>query len=756
MTSYYRIAFAGLCAVALSACDAVKDVHDEPYTAIPPKTQLIAGTVVGLGTARPVVLSYDGKQDCKAPDAKGALVASDCKFYGSPGQAQSAFSFGSSDANGSPFVVGKPYTITVVKQPFGKTCTVANPTGTVGGTDPAPVVTCVNSAIPRYDLTVTIPAGLQTLPLDFTLTTEEGDSTQHAQGVGSVVFTGKLFNSQADLPAFEYKLTATTPVTVGSSTTRNFCTFTPQAGFNLAGRNRNPVPSAADAFVDDTVVVPTGHLTVALAACTYPVSVSVQFQGTPNTTPIGTGGVTLALRNHFSGVDTQTLNVAAFTTGTTSVAFGTQVAANSQALYELVVTQQPAGQRCVVFGTVTTNADTTSTATAAAGGAVNINAPTAGAVMFIDPDNTDWWTATARSVRCAPLPAAQNTLVGTYQMDARPGNQTSNTDGTGTLIDPPRAWGRPREFLTFFDDGTFLYGINANSASNIVGSPNSTFPASVSVRNNWSASSGVNHGFYAYNPATGTITFTIVTATDINNAGTTKRGLTGMPGYATTTTNGVTTGSVQATSVAKSSLSGLGTLSMTFTSGANTRLWTMTEPRQSLGELTGTWATADHLRSWIYDDAYTYAFHMGVNGMGNMQDACLLALDGSTQSSGYLTKHSGSASATVNGNTVFTCTPGLLNVGANLVSARNLDLPHYALKNSGGANPSQGIGPTTPRIVPGFHGRFPGMNSALDLRPNSPVQFEVTTGTPDTLEVQNTLNGVPVEQQITFRRIRPN
>jgi hypothetical protein len=213
---------------------------------------------------------------------------------------------------------------------------------------------------------------------------------------------------------------------------------------------------------------------------------------------------------------------------------------------------------------------------------------------------------------------------------------------------------------------------------------------------------------------------------------------------------------VQATSVAKSSLSGLGTLSMTFTSGTTTRLWTMTEPRQALGELTGTWATADHLRSWIYDDDYTYAFHMGVNGMGNMQDACLLALDGSTQSAGYLTKHSGSASATVNGTTVFTCTPGLLNVGASLVSARNLDLPHYALKNSGGANPSQGIGPTTPRIVPGFHGRFPGMNSALDLRPNSPVQFQVTAGTPDTLAVQNTLNGVPVEQLITFRRIRPN
>lgn len=748
-----------LCAVLLAGCDAVKDVREEPFTEVPPKTQVIAGTVQGLGTVRPVVLSYNGQQNCKAPDVTGTLVPSDCKFYGSKGQNESTFSFGSADVDGVPFVLGTPYTITVVKQPFGKQCTVANASGTVGGGGPAPVVTCVsNPSITRYDLTVNIPGGLQATPLDISVDTEDGTFTQQALGAASVVFPDVLFNSQSELPEFEYKVTATTDETVAGVTTRYLCSFAQQNGatsFNQGGRNRNPLNSN-DSLVDDGVIVPTGDASVSLAACSFPVNVTVQYQGTP-AAPIGAGGVTLALRNHFTGEVEQTLNVAAF--GTTAVPFPQQVRAHSRALYELVVTQHPAGQHCVVFGTTVTNADTTSATAAAAGGAVNINAPTAGAVMLIDPDNTDWWTATARSVRCAAVPAGANVLVGTYQMDAQAGNQTTTSNGVTTEVSPARPWGRPSEFLTFFDDGTFLYGINANSASSTANSPNSTFPAHTAVRNNWAASSGVTHGFYVYNSVAGTITFTVVTATDLNNstgaanATTTaniKRGLIGMPTYVPST------GVVQASSVSRGTRDGLGTLSMTFTNTSGTRLWTMTEPSQIPGEVTGAWVTADHLRSFIYDKDYTYAFHMGVNGMGNMQNTCLLATDDSTQAAGWLTKHAGSATATTANGTIFTCTPGLLNVGTANVSSRNLDAPHYAAKNSGGGNPPLGIGPTTPRIAPGFHGRFPGTNSQLDNRPNSPVQFQVVGGSPDTLNVQNTLNGQPIDDELVFQRIRPN
>lgn len=760
-----RVLAAALVGAALLAgCDAIKDVREEPFTEVPPKTQVIAGTVLGLGTVRPVVLSYNGQQNCKAPDATGTLVPSDCKFFGARGQNQSTFSFGSADVDGVPFTLGTPYTITVMKQPFGKQCTVANASGTVGGAGPAPVVTCVNdTSVARFDLTVNIPVALQATPLDISVATEDGEFSQQAQGVASVVFPGVLFNSQSDLPGFEYKVTATTDTTVNGVTTRNVCSFTQQNGaasFNQGGRNRNPLNSADTpaALVDDSVIVPSGDASVSVAACSFPVSATVQYVSTPAPT-MGAGGVTLSLRNHFTGVVEQTLNVAAFTTGATTVSFPQQVMAHSRALYELVVTQHPAGQHCVVSGTTVTNADTTSATAAASGGAVNITAPTAGAVMLIDPDNTDWWTTTPRSVRCAAVPAAPDVLVGTYQMDAQAGNQTVTSNGVTTEVSPPRPWGRPSEFLTFFDDGTFLYGINANSASSAANSPNSTFPANTAVRNNWAASSGVTHGFYVYNSAAGTITFTVVTATDLNNntgatsattTATIKRGLTGMPTYVTSS------GVAQATSVTRGTQGGLGTLSMTFTNTSGSRLWTMTEPKQIPGEITGAWVTPDHLRSFIYDKDYTYAFHMGVNGMGNMQNTCLLATDDSTQVTGWLTKHAGSATATTADGTIFTCTPGLLNVGTPNVSSRNLDAPHYAPKNTGGGNPPQGIGPTTPRIAPGFHGRFPGMNAQLDNRPNSPVQFQVVGGNPDTLNVQNTLNGLPVEEALLFQRIRPN
>jgi hypothetical protein len=116
--------------------------------------------------------------------------------------------------------------------------------------------------------------------------------------------------------------------------------------------------------------------------------------------------------------------------------------------------------------------------------------------MLVDPSNTDWWAYANRSVRCRAIPALADRLIGTYQMDARTGFQTGVT--------PPLGYGRPREFLTFFADGTFLYGIDATgTASRAAGSPNATWPAATFVRQpaNWTASSGVTHGFYAYNSA---------------------------------------------------------------------------------------------------------------------------------------------------------------------------------------------------------------------------------------------------------------
>ncbi len=73
---------------------------------------------------------------------------------------------------------------------------------------------------------------------------------------------------------------------------------------------------------------------------------------------------------------------------------------------------------------------------------VNITAPTAGAVMLIDPDNTDWWTTTARygALRGRAC-RAECAGAGTYQMDAQAGNQTTTSNGVTTEVVPALAMG---------------------------------------------------------------------------------------------------------------------------------------------------------------------------------------------------------------------------------------------------------------------------------------------------------------------------
>lgn len=712
------VAAAALCAALLAGCDSIKDLRTEPYTDIPPLRGLLAGKITGLGTLRPVALSYDGNLNCLAPDPAdpGIRVPSQCRFYGAQGQNEVDFSFGSFD-------VGSAYNITVQAQPFGKTCTVTNGSGTVGSGAPAPVVTCVNdSAVPRYDLTVSVPLELQAEPgLWVRLNTEDGVHLRNATGQASVVFDDVLFNSLSNLPAFAFDVTAYTSTDPDGASIGNRCTFVTSADFSVGGRNMNNT---------ETRIPPTGPLAVSLAACSFTPTATVQYNGAPAQVMPGSG-MELGLKNHLTGeIVEPRLQVAAFTAGPATLSYPASVRANSGAIYELVVTRHPDNMHCVVYGTTVTFADTTSGAPPVPS---NITVPTGGAVLLVDPNNTDWWAYLSRAVRCRAIPAPENQLTGTYQMD--------------TMV-PTEAFpnpGRPREFLTFFADGTFLYGINANAASLTAGSPNITFPSSTLVRSNGFASSGVQHGFYNYNSVAGTIVFTVFTATNINPVG---RGLTGMPGYA------AFSGNVTASNVVKTAPPA-STLSFTFTAGANTRLWTMTEPESLPGEITGTWVTPDHRRMFIYNKNETFAFHAGVNGMGNMQDVCMLVLDGYTQSEGFISKHAGSASS----GGSYTCTPGRMTFPVSPFAPYNTrtpDLPHYAPKNG---TPSLVSGITTPRIAPGFRGRFPGTASQLDNRPTSPAIFEVVPGTggdPDTLVVQNTLNGVPIDEQITFVRQRAN
>jgi hypothetical protein len=73
-----------------------------------------------------------------------------------------------------------------------------------------------------------------------------------------------------------------------------------------------------------------------------------------------------------------------------------------------------------------------------------------------------------------------------------------------------------------------------------------------------------------------------------------------------------------------------------------------------------------------------------------------------------------------------------------------------------GPVPPTGLGPTTPRRPPFYHARFPGLTRQEDGRPSSPVEFEVTAGNPDTMTVQNTLNGIPIEDEINVMKSQVN
>lgn len=720
-TKVSGLLLAAVCGWMLAGCDSIKDVRSEPSTTLPPQKVVLQGTISGLGTRRPVTLQNNG-------NAAGAQ-----KFFGTPDALVSPFSFGAVDAN-------SPYNVTVLAQPFGKVCTVANGSGTAGAAASAPItVSCVDDpSVDRYPVTVNT-AAVSGLPnLKVTLTTEEGTRQLDATGQSSVTFEDAIFNSQLSLPVFGYKVAATTETTEDGETITSNCTFAPSGSFTLGGRNND---------ASGQPVLPTGPATVTVNSCEFTVTANVQYNGTP-AEAMPAGGMQLALRNNITGEVEQFLEVSAFSA--TNLAFATPVRSHSRSIYELVVSRQPEGQHCIVSGTVTYFSMVINTVT---GG--NITVPTGSAVLLVDPDNPQWWAYTGRNVRCRAIPAAASQLTGTYQMNrAQPAPGSTTTPA------------RPRLFLTFFADGTFLNAVNHTRisicsdlsmagcrVSNDPASPdyNSTAklgtPASVFLaNNNLNTSGGVVHGFYNYDPDAGTMTFTVFTASNVNPS---DFGLNGMPGYTSAASPppfGPQVGSITATSVMKTAPP-VSTLSLRFAgnrpgrtlgsppgSTPQVEIWNMTEPESRPGEMTGTWVSEDHRRVFIYNDNETYGIHFGVNGLPNLADTCYIIDDFSTPAGGKYARHSGSS-----GN----CSPGGEGFGR--------DLPFFQFS---------GTSQSAPHEPPGLNSRLPGSRAQYDLRPTPPNIFSVTPGlggAPDVFTTQATQNnGSPDGAPVSFIRERAN
>jgi hypothetical protein len=705
-TSFPGVAAACVCAALLTGCDSIKDVRDEPFTALPVQTTVLQGTITGLGARRPVELQ----------NRDGNGVVSARKFYGTFGSTTSPFSFDAMPA-------GASYEVTVKTQPYGKTCAVSNGTGVVGAAGAAAItVSCQNNtALARYTVTVNT-AAVSALPnLKVSITTEEGVQEVNATGLSSVSFPNAIFNSTTSLPAFEYRVAATTgtPAPDGT-TTANYCTFATGGAVTLGGQN-------LDATLQP--VIPNGPATVTVNACSFTVNGTVVYNPPPGGTAQALGsGLQLALRNHFTGVEEEVVAVGALG----AFAFTTPLYSNARSIHDLVVKQQPQGQYCVVSGATSSVFTTIHTAAGAA-----LSVASGSAILLVDPATPEWWAFANRVVTCRAVPAS-NQLAGLYQRDDR-------VAPTATAPNPQR----PREFLAFFTDGSFLYGSNWSAAN--AAAIEGIQPLGTASQGNPYAASGVQHGFYSYNAAAGTITFTVLTASNTNPSG---RSLTGMPGTTPTTAaagTATTVRTVVATSVVKTP-GDPGRLSFRFSglppqtapggaAGTTTsaQVWNLIEPPSIAGELTGAWVTPDHRRMFIWNNNQMYGLHAGVNGLPTLQDACFLVVTGYTDSAGLLARHGGSA---VDANGAATCTPG----GTQRVP----DLPF---------NTTTGTMRTLPRVPPGYNGRLPGSGQQYDLRPTSPISFAVTpgaAGAPDTLSVQETLNGTPSGAPVVFQRYRAN
>jgi hypothetical protein len=144
--------------------------------------------------------------------------------------------------------------------------------------------------------------------------------------------------------------------------------------------------------------------------------------------------------------------------------------------------------------------------------------------------------------------------------------------------------------------------------------------------------------------------------------------------------------------------------------------------------MTGAWTTADRRRVWVYDGSRYTGFHAGVNGLGNVQDACF-AIDDPAAPAGFFTRRG-------NGTT---CQLG--NGPGSTTSIFTLDIPGNA---------------TTPRVPEGYVGRWPQSGSNADGRPSSPVLYDIVPGMTDQLTIQNTQHGTPVDPPIVLFRMTPN
>jgi hypothetical protein len=473
---------------------------------------------------------------------------------------------------------------------------------------------------------------------------------------------------------------------------------------------------------------------------------------------MGAGGVTLALQATGSAVpDVPPVTITDFTPGTDRVVLWTMPAFTGAA-YDLVVTDHPEGQTCMVrVLSETANSSGVATAAASLGSVIWLSDP----VVPSQFTPSDANIANGVSIRCRNIPAPASQLSGVFA------NFNINT-----YTETPLERIRDRQFMSFFDDGTFLFATHGNAIGRV----------------------GVERGFYNYDPALGTLDFNIFLdnstleatyqasptplATNMTSPYYHPTGIfvdqpaslsntlgyaapsapTRRNSFAASAPNG---GVAQATNVTVNTGSPA-SISMMFSgvpinaAGATqgggavrSQTWTFTEPTQKAGQMTGAWVSSDNRRLWVYDYNNATGTHAGVNGPINLQAACYV-FDNPLATTSFYSRAGGGTGCMTTTGAAFFAAPTYFEYyegGFQTVDC----VPNKAAGLFAFHPGSCGLAALADAPF-GFQGRFPGTQGVFDERPPSPNTYTVTPGTPDVLTVQKTVNGVPFGQPVVLNR----
>lgn len=684
-----RLLAAAACGFVVVGCDSIEDVRSEPSTALPTEPVLLGGTITGLGTRRAMYLD------------SGVNLAGHQKersFFGTLTASTIPFSYGSLPS-------GTPYNFTVRTQPFGKICGVENASGIVGDGGPDPAVTCIDDeAVPRFTVSGTVNPAVANLPgATVVLQTEDGLEPIALNGATSFAFQQRIFTQPAipgaaAPPAFNWTVTATFQ---DGDMTYN-CRVLPNSGSN---------PTANVSNID-------------VQACTFPIEASVMYSAPPGgaAQPMGAGGVTLELRQIGDAVpDAPPVTITSFNAANARTLLWPALTSYPGAAFDLVVTRHPEGQTCMAR---------VLNGNSSIGSLIWLDRPAVPA--FFTPNLLSATGTNSNlngvSIRCRNNPAEANQLRGVFRNIIR----TTSTNEPLIRI-------TNRQFLSFFEDGTFIFGSHGTAT----------------------AQSGLERGFYNYDPVARTLDFNVfLDASTQTGNNVIPQALSNTLGYAGTGTGalavnapaaaGPNGGIARATNVITTS----GTpasIEMTFTgvptvpTGATplpetTTTLTFTEPNSIPGQMTGSWVSEDSRRFWVFDFDNTTGFHAGVNGPINVQDGCFV-FDDAAAPTGYYTRRGGSTGCMTLSGQATTGGGGVRFIENYQTGFASIDF--FAPSGNLTSAP------------PGFFGRFPGAQGAGDGRPPSPNLFEVIPGAPDTLVAQRTVNGTPFEPEHVFTRVTP-